>query len=291
MRKAYCETAKPDSLCETVLDATTLREVTANVSRVLVVDESFGVRRAIETLLAPEGYVARGVGTIAAARELLAGAENFSVVISDLMLPDGDLLALCEFLRSDSRRASVPVLCLTGEPGEEAKLRAQFAGASAVLLKPIVLGTLVETLHRLAPLDRPVDPLAHAVALARRRESLQSALAEGVRLQGLIFAMVTDHHGDLVAQIEGKALRTPLPLARLEKIVTLAHDLVARLRRAGMRRMTVEGPDASLLLEQLDGGETLALGVSGEVLLGMARLYVRRLAGGQPEEDAEAAAN
>lgn len=263
----------------------------AAVSKVLVVDESFGIRRAIETLLAPEGYAARGVGTIAAARELLAGAEEFSVVISDLMLPDGDLLALCEFLRSDSRRASVPVLCLTGEPGEQARIRAQFAGASAVLAKPLVLGALLEALHRLAPLGRPADPLAQAAVLARRREGLQSALAQGVRLQGLMFAMVTDHRGDLVAQIEGRQLRAPLAVARIEEIVTLAHDLVARLRRAGMRRMTVEGPDALLLLEQLDGGETLALAVSSEVLLGKARLYVRRLAGSPNDEQAEVSAS
>jgi CheY-like chemotaxis protein/predicted regulator of Ras-like GTPase activity (Roadblock/LC7/MglB family) len=265
--------------------------VAAKVSRVLVVDESFGIRRAIETLLAPEGYVARGVGTIAAARELLASAEEFSVVISDLMLPDGDLLALCEFLRSDSRRSSMPVLCLTGEPGEEAKSRAQFAGANAVLAKPLALEVLLETLHRLAPLGRPPDPLAQAAALARRRESLQATLAEGVRLQGLIFAMVTDYRGDLVAQIEGRNLRLPLPSSRLEDIVTLSHDLVSRVRRAGMRRMTVEGADTLLLLEQLDEGETLALAVSSEVLLGMARIYVRRLSGSQPEEGAEAAAN
>ncbi len=253
------------------------------MARVLVVDDSISVRKAIERLLVQEGYSVESVRTLQAARQRWMAAEPFQVVISDALLPDGDLLALSELLRSDPRHATTPVLCLTRDPDDQVRLKSELAGAAALLKKPFgsdellaVLGGLVQNAAGEPGLG--LDPFTRAAAAAAHLEAVRSVYEEAADWRGLIFAVLLSPAGQALEQVQGR--ETLLDEERVEELQHWAIDLASRLRGARMSRLTAEGEDATLFVDRLEHGEIQGLAVSRDLLLGMGRLYAKKLAGG-----------
>jgi DNA-binding response OmpR family regulator len=75
-------------------------------------------------------------------------AGDYSVIVVDLMLPDGDGLDLCRELRGAGVRT--PVLCLTAKAEVEDRVRGLEAGADDYLKKPFALVELRARLRALA---------------------------------------------------------------------------------------------------------------------------------------------
>ncbi len=103
--------------------------------RVLVVDDSAFVRRALKQMLEAEGDI-EVVGTAKNGREALAQVSqlNPDVVTTDLIMPEWDGLA---FIRAQMRRRPVPIVVVSvvSEGGEKA-LKALEAGAVDFVQKP-----------------------------------------------------------------------------------------------------------------------------------------------------------
>ena len=103
--------------------------------RVLVIDDHPDSADATAQLLAIYGHDARAAYTCADARLVVSGDAPFvpDVVITDMLLPDGDGLSLAAELCG--LLAARPVLVAhTGKPGLDAQCRA--AGFDHYLLKP-----------------------------------------------------------------------------------------------------------------------------------------------------------
>jgi two-component system KDP operon response regulator KdpE len=109
------------------------------VSRVLVVDDDPQIRRAVREAIAREGIE---VETAADGKEALrrAGEMEFSLVITDLSMPNLDGLELVRELRS---RSTVPILVLTVRSEEREKVRLLDAGADDYVVKPFGVGELL----------------------------------------------------------------------------------------------------------------------------------------------------
>jgi CheY-like chemotaxis protein len=249
----------------------------------LVIDDSISVRKAVERLLGQEGYAVESVRTLQAARQRWSTGEPFQVVIADAILPDGDLVALAELLRVDARHAGTPVLCLTQEPDERVKLKTELAGAAAMLRKPFAADELLGVLSRLVSNvgrdgQSALDPLSRAAASAAHHENVRGLYEEAADWRGLIFAILLSPGGQALEQVRGRD--GVLDEDRVEELQRLAVELASRLRGARMSRLTTEGDDAMLFVDRLEHGEIQLLAVSREVLLGMGRLYAKRLAGG-----------
>ena len=70
---------------------------------VLIVDDSLTVRMNLAEILDAAGLPAVACATLAEARRKLA-EDRFSLVILDILLPDGDGIELLQEIRSDARR-------------------------------------------------------------------------------------------------------------------------------------------------------------------------------------------
>jgi len=103
--------------------------------RVLVVDDSLTVRMDLGEAFEDAGIEARLVATIAEARAVLAGPLP-SLVVLDVVLPDGDGVELLSELRSSPATASLPVLMLSGEAEVSDRIRGLTHGADAYVGKP-----------------------------------------------------------------------------------------------------------------------------------------------------------
>ena len=109
------------------------------MSRVLVVDDDPQIRRAVREAIAREGIE---VETAADGEEALRRAveTEFSLVITDLSMPNLDGLELVRALRGHS---TVPILVLTVRSEEREKVRLLDAGADDYVVKPFGVGELL----------------------------------------------------------------------------------------------------------------------------------------------------
>ncbi len=104
-------------------------------ARVLVADDNADMREYLARLLKKAGYAVEVVrdGEIALTA---VRADPPDLVVSDVMMPALDGLALVDTLRADPRTAAVPVLLLSARAGQEASVEGLRAGADDYLVKP-----------------------------------------------------------------------------------------------------------------------------------------------------------
>ncbi|MFI2642114.1 SpoIIE family protein phosphatase [Streptomyces sp. NPDC018610] len=104
-------------------------------ARVLVADDNADMREYLSRLLSGAGY---RVDTVIDGRQALEAIRTDApdLVVSDVMMPHLDGLALVGVLRKDPRTASVPVLLLSARAGQEASIEGLHAGADDYLVKP-----------------------------------------------------------------------------------------------------------------------------------------------------------
>jgi two-component system response regulator RegX3 len=202
---------------------------------ILVVEDEPAIRTGLCDVLAFHGWAPTGVGSGAdGLREALA--QDFALVVLDVMLPSMSGFDVCARLRAERPRQAI--LMLTARGAEDDVLAGFRCGADDYVTKPFSVAELVARvealLRRMGALDPPepgpfafdrwrVDPAARtatadgaAVPLSRREIDL---LALFVRERGRIVSRRT-----LLAEVWG--------LRHVDRIHTRTVDVhIAKLRR------------------------------------------------------------
>ncbi|GLZ44448.1 hypothetical protein Acsp06_06330 [Actinomycetospora sp. NBRC 106375] len=109
--------------------------------RVLVADDNADMRSYLHRLLVPRHDVRLVVDGDEALDSALADPPD--LVVSDVMMPGRDGLALLAALRADERTARVPVLLLSARAGEDAAVEGLAAQADDYLVKPFAAPELL----------------------------------------------------------------------------------------------------------------------------------------------------
>ncbi|MEO7296764.1 MAG: response regulator transcription factor [Candidatus Limnocylindria bacterium] len=115
-------------------------------ARILVVEDDPRVRAVLERGLALAGHETTLAEDLASGRTAWAG-RRFDLVLLDVMLPDGDGLALL----AERRNAGddTPTILLTAREESEMHQRAVDAGATDYLAKPFAYADLLARVERL----------------------------------------------------------------------------------------------------------------------------------------------
>ena len=122
--------------------------------RILIVDDYMENRYLLETILQSRGHATVSAGDGAEALRL-AGAQDFDLVLSDILMPVMDGFALCRAWKQDPRLARIPFVFYTAtytEPKDE-----QFAlslGADRFLIKPLPPEAILHAVQDLWPSQR-----------------------------------------------------------------------------------------------------------------------------------------
>jgi two-component system, OmpR family, KDP operon response regulator KdpE len=125
--------------------------------RVLVVDDEPAIRRFLTTSLAAHDYLVFEASNGQDALSAIA-AHRPDLVILDLGLPDMDGIEITRLLRGWS---SIPIIILTVQEQEAAKVAALDAGADDYVTKPFGMGELLARMR--AALRRAASPSAEPV--------------------------------------------------------------------------------------------------------------------------------
>ena len=143
--------------------------------KVLVVDDDPVVGKSFDRVLSDKGYV---VITASNGKEALdkLGAESFDVVYTDIKMPGMDGLEVAE--RVKAKRPWVPVVIVTGYGTTANEARAEAAGVSAFLHKPLspdmIEGSAEKAMLEAALAEAPrkeAEAAAVAGASAAKKES------------------------------------------------------------------------------------------------------------------------
>jgi DNA-binding response OmpR family regulator len=121
--------------------------------RILVVEDEPSLANVIAQVLAESGYVVALAQSCAKATEFLTNEEP-SLMLLDLMLPDGNGLDLLVWFRRSSR---APVLILTARGGVGDRVHGLDEGADDYLVKPFRLDELLARVRALLRRSRSVD--------------------------------------------------------------------------------------------------------------------------------------
>lgn len=125
----------------------------AKKAKILLVEDNGINRLYIETLLEDSGYEVAGAGN---GQEALAELDRGlpDIILMDVQMPVMDGMECSRLIRAspDPRRASVPIVALTGYATESDRKKCIEAGMDAFLTKPFedeqVLGVVSETLAK-----------------------------------------------------------------------------------------------------------------------------------------------
>jgi DNA-binding response OmpR family regulator len=152
------------------------------MSTVLIVDDSLTVRMDLLEQLTAADLPAVACGTAAEARQALA-QNSFSLVILDVILPDGDGIELLEEIRAGPSASSTAVMLLSTESEIRHRIRGLTRGADEYVGKPYEPGYVIARARELVRRAGTIAPKAHETVLliddsVTFREELKAVLEQ-----------------------------------------------------------------------------------------------------------------
>lgn len=110
--------------------------------KILIIEDEPDIRKNLEYNLSREGYSVLTAASIAEAEQLIY-SNNLSLILLDLMLPDGSGLELCKKMKSDPDMQNLPIIILTAKDDEVDKVVGFELGADDYVTKPFSVRELI----------------------------------------------------------------------------------------------------------------------------------------------------
>jgi DNA-binding response OmpR family regulator len=121
--------------------------------KILIIEDDKDIIELIKHYLTKEGFALKDAGDGFTGLKK-AKAENFDLIILDIMLPEMDGLEVCKELRADPKTVAIPIIMLTAKSEESDKIVGLELGADDYVTKPF----------------SPKELVARVKALLRRTE-------------------------------------------------------------------------------------------------------------------------
>ena len=116
--------------------------------KILIVEDEESLLKLETILLTVKGFEVVGAFTGQMAIDKLT-ADEFSLVLLDIMLPDIDGFEVCRHIRNNPRTASLPIVMLTAKKSQEDHERGMRCGANAYLHKPFKSAMIIDKITSL----------------------------------------------------------------------------------------------------------------------------------------------
>ena len=110
--------------------------------KILIIEDEPDIRKTLEYNISREGYEVISASSLSEAKQNL-DSSSFSLLLLDLMLPDGSGLDLFRELKQDKSKSSMPVIILTAKDDEVDKVVGFELGADDYVTKPFSVRELI----------------------------------------------------------------------------------------------------------------------------------------------------
>ena len=159
--------------------------------RVLIVDDEPDIRELLEITLLRMGLATRSVPDYSQATRVLQ-EETFDLCLTDMKLPDGDGIALVEYIQQHC--PNVPTAVITAHGSIDLAIKAMKNGAFDFVSKPVSLETLRNLVDKALTLPPPsqiveqaVDDRYQIIGDSAPLTELKKAIAKFARSQAPVF--------------------------------------------------------------------------------------------------------
>lgn len=177
---------------------------------ILVVDDEETIREIVSSMLSGAHFQTRQASSGIEALALLESGEEFDLVLSDLMMPEMDGIALLE--KAKERYPDLPIVMVTAVHDIQVALQALRNGAYDYLLKPFEREQLMATVRRALEkrrLQRDNDNYRTNLELlvADRTQQWKTALSELEKSYEMLIEVLSDALDLKDAETEGHSRR------------------------------------------------------------------------------------
>ncbi len=177
--------------------------------RIVLADDNADMRDYIRRLLSGRFHVIPTSNGRQALDEI--HRELPDLILTDVMMPEMDGLALLESLKADPKTAFIPVIILSARAGEEAKLEGIEAGADDYLLKPFNANELIARVSTLIAANHSKRETEHRLYELFMQAPAIVALLRGpdhvYELANLFYRKVIGEHRNII----GKPVKEAIP--------------------------------------------------------------------------------
>ncbi len=202
--------------------------------RILVVDDETAIREVVCSILSQAGFDCRPVTSAKEALALLHSDENYSLVLSDVIMEGMDGLSLLSRIRQ--KHPDMPVVMVTAVHDISVALAAIRNGAYDYLLKPFEREQLLAIVRRAVENRRlKLENLAYQTKLeslvAARTDLLRRALADLERSYDITLEALGDALDLKDAETEGHSKRVTAFTIAIARAMELPHDDIRIIAR------------------------------------------------------------
>ena len=110
--------------------------------KILIIEDEPDIRKTLEYNITREGYEVISTSSLSEGRQKLE-SDSFTLLLLDLMLPDGSGLDLFRELKQDKSLSTMPVIILTAKDDEVDKVVGFELGADDYVTKPFSVRELI----------------------------------------------------------------------------------------------------------------------------------------------------
>ena len=110
--------------------------------KILLIEDEPDIRKTLEYNISREGFDVISTSSLLDGKKQL-DSSSFSLILLDLMLPDGSGLDLCREIKSDKEKLSTPIIILTAKDDEVDKVVGFELGADDYVTKPFSVRELI----------------------------------------------------------------------------------------------------------------------------------------------------
>lgn len=240
--------------------------------RVLVVDDSLSVRKAVLFALKPRQLDVLEAESGREALEVIR-ARRPDLVVCDVIMRDGGGYEVCQALRDDPALRSLPVILISGIVNDQVRARAAHAGAATIISKPFRASDLADEVQRLlgavstAPVPAPWAPDGAASVVLRAMLSVP----------GVSFAALADDGGRALEQAGSRAPELESLAGKVAELALQAAAVGKARGLATLNSVIFEFGAGLMLAQCLPQGGQLLIEVNEPSALGRIRYEVRRV--------------
>lgn len=112
------------------------------LQKILIIEDEPDIRKTLKYNLSKEGFDVICASSLSEGKHYL-NDDTFSLILLDLMLPDGSGLDLCRELKSDTEKKLIPIIILTAKDDEVDKVVGFELGADDYVTKPFSVRELI----------------------------------------------------------------------------------------------------------------------------------------------------
>jgi DNA-binding response OmpR family regulator len=173
----------------------------ASPPRVLIVEDEPAIAESLDYALRREGFETQTAATFAKAQ---AVRDWPTLIVLDLMLPDGNGGDLLRLLRAESRLT--PVIVLSSRESESDRISALEGGADDYVTKPFspreVVARVRAVLRRMTPAGQPEPEPTVQLDRTGRRASVAGGTLELTRVEFDLLALLSEAPGRVYTRSE-----------------------------------------------------------------------------------------